>query len=227
MTRSVEMKGKSVAEATAKAIRELGVSRDEAEVEIVKRGKRGFLGLFGTSPATVRVSHRLSTRDRAEEIVSSLLKHMGFSSQLHVTEEKNSLVFDIETAGADGLLIGKGGSTLSAMEYLINRMLQRENRRTVKIALDVSGYKHRREDFLRNKALSLAEQVRSAGKQITMEPLESDDRKIVHNILRSAKGVVTKSVGSGRSKSIVIAPSKSKGKGRSGRSRSRGRGRKK
>lgn len=219
MTQSVEMKGKSVAEATAKAIRELGVSRDEAEVEILQRGKRGFLGLFGSSPASVRVSHRLSTRDRAEDIVSTLLRLMSFSSQLHVSEEKNALVFDIETAGADGLLIGKGGSTLSSMEYVINRMLQRENRRSVKVVLDVSGYKHRRDDFLKSKAISLAEQVRSAGKQITMEPLDAEDRKVVHNVLRSEKGVVTKSVGSGRNKSIVIAPAKG------GRPRSRGRGR--
>jgi spoIIIJ-associated protein len=214
MTRSIEMTGASVAEATANALRKLGIPRDEAEVQVVNAGRRGFLGIVRGVPATVRVSHRLSTRDRAEEIVTSILRLMGFSSQLHVSEDKHHIVLDIETAGTDGLLIGKGGHTLSALEYVVNRVLQRENRRSAKVILDVSGYKRRREDFLKAKALSLAKQVRSAGQKVTMEPLEADDRRIVHAVLKSEPGVVTKSVGHGRVKSIIVAPAKEKSKAR-------------
>ena len=102
MTRSVEATGKSVAEATTVALKDLGIARDEADIEVVDRGSGGILGLFGRKPATVRVSHRISARERAEEIVTDILKMMGFSSQLHVSEAKNTIVFDIETAGADG-----------------------------------------------------------------------------------------------------------------------------
>lgn len=212
MTRTVEATGRDVAEAKSRALAKLGASSDsEAEIKVLERGRKGFLGLFGGSPARVMASRRVDMREKAEEIVSDLLRLMRLSSQLHVTEEKNSLIIDIETAGNDGLLIGKSGSTLNAIEYVANRMLQRGSRKSPKIILDVSGYKRRRDDFLENKALSLAEQVKSANKPVTMEPLDATDRRIVHNVLKSVSGVETKSVGHGRVKSIVIAPAKGGG----------------
>jgi spoIIIJ-associated protein len=214
MTRTIETTGKTVEHATKEALRELGIKREDAEVDVVQQGKKGLLGIFGGTPAKVRVTHRPPTRKRAEVIVSEILRLMHISSQLHVTEEKNSLVIDIETAGSDGLLIGKGGQTLSAMEYLANRMLQREGRRTPRVILDVSGYKREREDFLKSKALSLAEQVKSAGQQVTTEPLDAADRKIVHETLRSDPAVETKSVGHGRVKSVVLSPAKGRSGGR-------------
>lgn len=223
MTRTIEETGRDVAEATSRALAKLGATSAEAEVTVLERGRKGFLGLLGGAPARVVVSRRVDPKERAEEIVSELLRLMRLSCQLHVTEEKNTLVIDIETAGSDGLLIGKGGHTLGAIEYISNRMLQRGSRKSPKIVLDVSGYKRRREDFIKAKALSLAEQVKSAKKQVTMEPLDAADRRIVHATLKSDPAVETKSVGHGRVKSIVVAPSKGKGKGggRGGRGGSR------
>jgi spoIIIJ-associated protein len=223
MTRTVEATGRNVGEATSRALAKLGIADSEADIEVIDRGSKGFLGLFGSSPARVAASRRVSSREQAEEIVSNILRLMKFSSQLHVTEEKNSLIVDIETAGSDGLLIGKSGSTLGALEYVANRMLQRGSRKSPKIVLDVSGYKRRREDFLKSKALSLADQVKAAKKQVTTEPMDSADRRVVHAVLKSDPAVETKSVGHGRVKSIVVAPSKGGGKSKGrGRSRSRG-----
>jgi spoIIIJ-associated protein len=223
MTRSVEGIGKDVAEATSRALAKLGIARDEADIEVVQRGRRGFLGIMKGTPAKVLASRRVGADERAEEIVGTLLRLMHLSSQLHVTEERNTVVIDIETAGSDGLLIGKGGATLSALEYVTNRMLQRGSRKHPKVILDVSGYKRRREDFLKNKALSLADQVKSAGKQVTMEPLDAADRRIVHAVLKQVQGVETTSVGHGRVKSIVVAPAKGGDKTKT-KGRSRGRG---
>jgi spoIIIJ-associated protein len=224
MTKAHEATGRDVAEAKRNALTKLGVTDEQVEITILDRGRRGFLGIIAARPARVRASTLVSSRARAEEIVSSLLRLMRFSTQLHITEDKNKLIVDIETAGADGLLIGKGGSTLSALEYVVNRMLQRENRRSAKVVLDVSGYKRRREDFLKAKALSLAKQVKSAGKQVTMEPLDAADRRIVHAVLKSDPAVETRSIGQGSVKSIVVAPAKggSKSGGR-GAARSGGR----
>ncbi len=221
MTRAAETTGRTVAEATMTALKELGISRDDADIEIIKEPRRGFLGFLPGTPAKVRVTQQISSRDCAEEIVRDLLRLMRFSCQLHVTEEKSALVFNVETAGADGLLIGKSGNTLGALEYIANRMLQRDDFRSRKIVLDVSGYKSRRDDFLKSKALSLAEQVKSAGQQVTMEPLGADERKVVHAALRNDTGVVTRSVGQGRVKSIIVAPASEKPRGRSRRRRKR------
>jgi spoIIIJ-associated protein len=215
MTRTVEATGKDVAEATSRALAKLGIGSDEADIQVVEHGRKGFLGLLKGKPARVAASRRTSSRERAEEIVAEMLRLMRLSCQLHVTEEKNTLVVDIETAGSDGLLIGKGGHTLSALEYVANRMLQRGSRKSPKIVLDVSGYKRRREDFLKNKALSLAEQVKAAKKQVTTEPMDAADRRIIHAVLKSDPSVETKSVGHGRVKSIIVAPSKGGGKGKS------------
>jgi spoIIIJ-associated protein len=223
MTRTVEATGKSVAEATSRALAQLGIAAHEADIQVLDRGRRGLLGFLNRKPARVAASVRANARERGEEIVSNLLRLMHVSCQLHVTEEKNALVIDIETAGSDGLLIGKGGHTLGALEYVANRMLQRGSRKTPKIVLDVSGYKRRREDFLENKALSLAEQVKAAKKQVTTEPMDAADRRIIHAVLKSDSSVETRSVGHGRVKSIIVAPSKGGSKGKSrGKSRSRG-----
>jgi spoIIIJ-associated protein len=215
MVRSVEATGRNIEEATRKALGRLGTTRGEAEVEILERGRTGFLWLRRASLARVRVTKRISDRDRIEEIVQSILRLMGFNAQLHISTDKNAFVVDIETAGADGLLIGKAGHTLSSLEYLVNRMLQRDGRRSSRVILDVSGYKRRREDFIKAKALSLAKQVKSAGQKVTMEPLDAADRRIVHSVLRADPEVMTQSVGHGRIKSIVVAPAaKGRKKGR-------------
>lgn len=216
MTRTVEATGKDVAEATSQALAKLGISAHEADIQVLDHGRKGFLRLLKGRPARVAASLRTSASERAEEIVSDMLRLMRLSCQLHVTEEKNALVIDIETAGSDGLLIGKGGHTLSALEYVANRMLQRGSRKTPKIILDVSGYKRRREDFLENKALSLAEQVKAAKKQVTTEPMDAEDRRIVHAVLKSDTSVESRSVGHGRVKSIIVAPATGGSKGKSG-----------
>jgi hypothetical protein len=146
MDRTVEAKGKSVAEATANALRQLGVTSDQAEISVISRGRRGLFGIFPGTPARVRVSRRESTRDRAEEIVQDLLRHMHISCQLDVVERRHDLHIGIETAGSDGLLIGKGGLTLLSIEYIVNRMLQSENRKGQRVILDVAGYGKRREE---------------------------------------------------------------------------------
>jgi spoIIIJ-associated protein len=223
MTRIVEASGKSVTEATARALAKFGIASEQANIEVIERGRKSFLGLFGGAPARVAVSQRVSVRARAEEIVADLLRLMRLSSQLHVTEERSTLIIDIETAGSDGLLIGKGGDTLSALEYVANRMLQRGSKKSPKIILDVSGYKRRRGDFLKSKALSLAEQVKAAKKQVTTEPMDATDRSIIHALLKSDPAVETRSIGQGRVKSIVVAPAKggSKSRNRSGQRRRR------
>jgi spoIIIJ-associated protein len=215
MARIVEASGKSVAEATARGLAKFGITSEQASIEVIDHGRKGFLGLFGGTPVRVAVSQRVSVRARAEEIVGDLLRLMRLSYQLHVTEERNTLIIDIETAGSDGLLIGKGGNTLSALEYVANRMLQRGSKKSPKIILDVSGYKRRRGDFLKSKALSLAEQVKAANKEVTTEPMDAADRSIIHAVLKSDPAVQTRSVGQGPVKSIVVAPAKGGSKNKS------------
>jgi hypothetical protein len=150
MSRSTEATGRTVAEATAKALRELGISTNEAEITVLARGRRGLFGILPGTPARVRVAHRLSNRDRAETLVRDIVRRMHMSCQLDVVERKHDIHIGIETAGADSILVGKGGIPLQALEYLVNRMLQNENRKGQRVLLTVGGYRRpadEEEDF--------------------------------------------------------------------------------
>lgn len=143
MARSVEATGKNVAEATAKALRELGVAAGQADITVISRGRPRLFGLLRGAPAKVRVVHKASMRDRAESLLSDLLRHMRFSTQLDVQEQKHGLYVNIESAGTDALLIGQGGVTLSSLEYLVNRLLQQDDVKGYHVMLDVGGYRRR------------------------------------------------------------------------------------
>jgi spoIIIJ-associated protein len=146
MSRSTEMTGRTVAEATAKALRELGISTSEAEITVLARGRRGLFGILPGTPARVRVAHRQSNRDRAEALVRDIVRRMHMSCQLDVVERRHDIHIGIETAGTDSILVGKGGTTLQALEYLVNRMLQSENRKGQRVLLTVGGYRRPDDD---------------------------------------------------------------------------------
>ncbi len=148
MTRTVEATGRTVAQATANALKQLGVHSDQAEIIVISRGRRGLFGIFPGTAARVRASHRQSTRDRAEVIVEDVLKRMRMSCQLDVVERRHDLHITIETAGSDGILIDKGAIALLSLEYIVNRMLQSENRKGQRVVLEVAGYTRRSGDEL-------------------------------------------------------------------------------
>ena len=81
MARVIEATGKDVGEATARALAKFGIARDEADIEVINRGRKGFLWLFKGTPARVAVSQRTSSRERAEELVADMLRLMRLSCQ--------------------------------------------------------------------------------------------------------------------------------------------------
>ncbi|MBM3307623.1 MAG: Jag N-terminal domain-containing protein [Candidatus Eisenbacteria bacterium] len=146
MTRSTERTGRTVAEATASALRELGITTDEAEVTVVTRGRRGLFGIFPGTPARVRVAHRQSARDRAETLLRDMLRRMDISCQLDTLERRHDLHIDVSTAGDDALLSDKGGLALASLEYMVNRILQNEDRNSQRVILSVGGHRPRVSD---------------------------------------------------------------------------------
>jgi spoIIIJ-associated protein len=114
-------------------------------------------------------------------------------------------VIDVE--GEDlGLLIGRRGETLAAFQYLVNLLLARRSGTRVVVGVDVGGYRRRREEWLRNLALRMAERVRSTGQSITLEPMPPSERRIVHLALANHPDVLTVSIGEGESRKVAITP---------------------
>ncbi len=215
--------GRTFEEAVEHAVEQLGVRIDQVHVDIVEE-KRGMLfGLFG-GRVTVKAIHQRSTEDRIDEILTGIMKHLEIPSQVEVATRSGDYIVNIGTVDSDGLLIGKRGETLHALEHLVNRIVHKDPSERGRVTVDVGGYRARRDDQLKSQAQSMARRVKESGREMSTDPLYSPDRRVVHLALTDETDIRTYTVGDGLYKSVVVAP---KGSGnRGGRSRGgRGRGR--
>jgi len=139
-----------------------------------------------------------------KELIKELLATMGFEVEVEEKEYPTGRLFDIKTEEA-GRLIGRQGATLSDLQYLVNRMLFRDNPDAPKITLDVGGYRSKAQDELIQKAMEAAEKAKKWGDMVELEPMNSFDRYIVHNALKEVEGIETSSVEiDGTSKKVII-----------------------
>jgi len=219
---SVIIEARTVEEAVDEALRKLGSRIDQVKIDVIEEKKGRFFGLFGGGSCRVKVSNQLRTEERIEEVLSGTLRLMGIPSQIEVGRERDDFKVEIGTVESDGLLIGKHGETLHALEHLLNRIVHKDGAEQGRVKLDVGGYRERRNDQLRAKAQGLARKVKETGREMTTDPLFSPDRRVVHLALTGDSGVRTYTVGDGLYKSVVVAPA-GKGDGRgSGGGRPRG-----
>ena len=208
--------GKTVDEAIAKGLQRLGLSREEVEVDIIDEGSKGVLSFLGGKPAKVVIRKKdvaIDAIPKITELLNGLLRMMEVSSQVGVRMEGEIHKVKIDTAGADGLLIGKKGQNLEALEHLLRRMAGKQLRRSVRLQIDVGGYRQRRAAALKSKAVSMAGRVKATGKELQMEPLSAAERRIVHLALVGDPQVKTYTVGDGDLKTVVIAPQRRNAKG--------------
>ncbi|MBG88517.1 MAG: single-stranded DNA-binding protein [Verrucomicrobiales bacterium] len=129
-----------------------------------------------------------------KEMVAELLKLMGFDDAKVVEKDFDAgMLLDIETDEA-GRLIGRQGATLADMQYLLNRLLFRQDQDAPKVTLDVGGYRSKARETLVAKAKEAADRVRKQGDIVELEPMNSFDRWVVHNTLKDDEEIETSSV---------------------------------
>ncbi|GBD11831.1 hypothetical protein HRbin23_01510 [bacterium HR23] len=210
----VEVSAKTVDEAIEIALHQLEAGRDEVEVEVLSRGKPGFLG-FGAELARVRVRRlpkaSLSpTATAAKEVVDTLLKLMGVSATATLGQPSpdNPQATVIEITGDDaGLLIGRKGESLRALQFMVNIITaQRLGKTDAPVLLDVEHYKERRTKALQNLALRVAERVAQTGHPVSLEPMPAAERRVIHLTLANHPAVRTESVGEGEERKVVVLP---------------------
>jgi spoIIIJ-associated protein len=214
---SLEVSGKTVEEAIDLALEQLGLSIDEVEVTVIKKGKPGFLGL-GAEEATVKVTPLQSGQEEdqvallARKTVEELLRLMKLEAKVEPTSplqasspETKSIALEIK--GQDlGILIGRRGETLAALQYIVRLMVARQQKARVPVAIDVEGYKQRRYHVLRDLALRLAQKVKATGRSTTLEPMPADERRVIHLALSVNPDVTTQSIGEGEVRKVAILP---------------------
>ena len=222
MAAIIEATGKTVEAAYENALKELGVSREQTEMEVITEPKSGFLGLFGGTDAKVRVTVKeLSVIETAEAFLRNIFRLMNLPIDLTVTDDGE--IATIHLIGDNlGVLIGKHGQTLDSLQYLTNLAANcgiNENRR--RIFIDIEDYRSRREETLRLLAKRLADKARKTGEKIMLEPMNCHERKIIHLTLQDNPKVKTYSFGEEPHRKVVIEP-KNLGHGEYERSSYRG-----
>jgi spoIIIJ-associated protein len=216
----VETEGETVGEAKWAALRELeklNPELDKAAVrfQVVSEGERGILGV-GYSPARVVATlepdgtPELPMADESEpaalvrEVITRITSALHISCRIDVVEQDDAL--RATCSGRDlGLLIGRHGQTIDAIQYLCNAILARTEA-GVSVVVDAAGYRARREATLGSLATSAAEQAASTGKRVELEPMTAVERKIVHVSLQDYPGVETTSEGTEPNRFVVVLP---------------------
>ena len=193
-------------EALASALAALGAKAAEVRWDVVETGSTGLRKWLGGKPARVRVERLVHKHTDIGSVVVDLLTTMDIPAQVAVTRRADAIDVTITTDGLDGLLIGKRGQTLTALQHVIGRMVSKELGIEERVLVDVGGYRQRREAQLVDKARTLAHKVKVTGREINLEPLHAPDRRVVHLALAGFEGIRTYTVGHGLHRNIVIAP---------------------
>ena len=208
----LEFEGKTTEEAIESASAHFQVTPEQLEIEIVSVGSPGIFGLGGRK-AKIRAALHGEVEDDllplAREILEQLLMKMQEEAKVTATHEEDRINLIIESEDA-GLLIGKQGQTLDALQYLVSKMVAKQSRRKVRVAVDVEDYRARHNESLTLMAQKYGEKAKRSGKSVTLNPMNPYDRRIVHMALQGDRDLKTVSRGEGLYKKVVITPVKKK-----------------
>jgi spoIIIJ-associated protein len=205
--RTLESTGKTVEEALNSALLKLEVSREDVEYEVIEEATKGFFGLFGGKPTRIKVTVKENPVNKTTKLLREVLLAMKLPVDFKV--DNDSQIIKVNMQGDDlGVLIGRRGETLDALQYLINLAVNKDLEKRYKIILDVEDYRRRREDTLHSLATKLADKAKRRGKSIVLEPMNAHERRIIHTALQTRDDIYTFSEGEEPYRKIVIAPKK-------------------
>lgn len=218
----VEASGETVGEAKWSALRELekqqpGLDKSAVRFQIVSEGERGLLGV-GFAPARViatvpadavavgPAADESELAGEVREIAQRIVDAIGVSARLVLEENESSIV--VSCVGPDlGMLIGRHGQTIDAIQYVANAVMFRRHPDDRKeVVVDAAGYRARRRASLEALAVRTAERVLSSGRPVELEPMSAVERKVVHLRLKDFEGVETTSEGTEPNRFVVIQP---------------------
>ncbi|MEW5919529.1 MAG: RNA-binding cell elongation regulator Jag/EloR [Bacillota bacterium] len=205
--RSIEISAKSVEEALQEGILQLGVRKDNVKVDVLSEASTGLFKILSNKPARVKLTVIQEPVELIKNFLQEILRLIGLEGQVKVVkEEEDSLHVEIR-GNRMGVLIGKRGNTLNALQYLCNVVLSRnfyEQKR--RVLLDVENYRVRREKSLEQLAENMAGKARRTNREVSLEPMTSQERRIIHLALKNNKDVETYSKGEEPFRKVIITP---------------------
>lgn len=205
--KAVEKSGKTVDDAVSQALKDLGASREEVEVTVLDEPSKGIFGIFGAKMARVMVSLKNGPSQKATNLLKNIFRAMQMQVGIKLNERDHEIQINLE--GNDlGVLIGRRGETLDSLQYLVNLSVNKNQEVRKKIIIDIEGYRRRREETLQRLALKLADKAKQRGRNVVLEPMSSQERRIIHTVLQGRDDIYTFSEGEEPLRKIIIAPKK-------------------
>jgi spoIIIJ-associated protein len=220
----IEIEAKSVEEAMERICEELGKKREELEFEVIEEKSRGIFGLIGNKRVKVRGSLKEAQPEQEEKPASSpiagaaalsyaktvlerILAEITVPSQVQGRVDGETIYLDIKGDGT-GLLIGRHGQTLDAIQYIVGRIVGKQLGEKKVIVIDTERYRERRRENLERLSRQMGEKAKSTGRPVSLQLMSASDRRIVHLALKHDRDLETRSEGEGSMKSIKIIPRK-------------------
>lgn len=208
---TLDFEEKSVEDAIALACQELKLPRERLEIEVLSKGSSGIFGIVGAKKAKIRVTVSVlpltAAAERAKEILAEMLRHIDLPTVIECEGRDDYIYLNVISNGS-GLLIGKRGKTLNALQYLVAKVLHKELGETVSVVVDTENYRSKREVSLTELAQQLSDKVKKSHRPLTTGPMNAQDRRIIHLALKEDEEVRTKSKGEGNLRRVVIYPVK-------------------
>ncbi|MFW5980188.1 MAG: RNA-binding cell elongation regulator Jag/EloR [Bacillota bacterium] len=204
--RKVRQEAKTVVDAINKALKKLDISRDDAEVDIIKRGSSGFLGIIGGEKAVVDVKVKVDPVEIGQQFLEDLFSSTTLDVKVEVLEnETNSEQVTYNLKSSDlGIVIGHRGETLDALQYLTSLVVNRETNNYFRVLLDAEGYRERRKQTLIRLANKLAKKAIETGRKVVLEPMPPHERRIIHMAIKDNNKVTSYSKGEEPFRKVMI-----------------------
>lgn len=197
--------GQTVEEAIEKGICQLKVSREKVDIKVIDEGKKGIFGIFGSRLAIVKLTVNVDPVMEAKQFLTVVCKQMDVEVNIESTIDGKYVYFQLNS-DKTGLLIGKRGQTLNALQILTQVVLNRFSEEFMNVILNAENYREKREETLVLLANRLANKVIKEKKEISLEPMPSFERKIIHAALADNEKIKTYSVGTDPHRHLVISP---------------------
>ncbi len=202
MSDMLEKTAKTVQEAIDIALEELGVNRDDVEISIIDEGTKGLFGI-GSKVAKVQVRLKSSRSDEGVLFLQNIFDKMDVEVEIEKEEDDESMMLRV-TGKDSGIIIGRRGETLDALQYLTSLVVNKNSDEYKRVTIDIENYRQKREETLVRLADRLADRVIRYRRNVTLEPMNPYERRIIHSTLQSNENVETYSVGEDPNRKVVI-----------------------
>ncbi len=196
--------GKTVEEATESGLAALGITREEAEIEVLDEGKKGIFGLGGTK-AKVSVQKRASDGERAAKFIDGLFELLKINAFSEIVADGEKVIINVQTANSYQV-IGHHGEVLDSIQTIAGAVANIGNETYKKVVVDCENYRENRRKTLTNLAEKLARKAVEKGRKYKLEPMNPYDRRIIHAALAGREDVKTVSEGDEPARYVVIIP---------------------